>query len=233
MDTTITSIPAENYFGPFPSWIIEDGISGEQDEPQNPNGMPDWAQNQAQIDALKELMLLLVAYDHLHSKFLNLRQRISKPAYMQKQGNRTVSIGRFGIFQIEEVTMPLMVEDLTDAKLFTVFHPALDGTEGKHIPFQFDVREAMLFLESRMRDFPVNFEAENVGAPATLELWHFALRHCLDLGFKSGTFWLPQYDSSQSIWWRDVDGGEIFLNSHWAPVQKYIPGVTSWIPGDN
>ena len=33
--------------------------------------------------------------------------------YMQKQGNRTISIVRFGIFQVKEITMPAAAEDLT------------------------------------------------------------------------------------------------------------------------
>ncbi|KAH8744472.1 hypothetical protein F5882DRAFT_525926 [Hyaloscypha sp. PMI_1271] len=145
----------ETCFGPFASWIIEDGKSREQNEPQNPDDMPDWAQNQAHIGAVKELMLLLVAYDHFNSKFIDIRRGSRKGAYLRKQGNRTVSIVRFGIFQIEEITMPSAVEDMTDTKLFTRFHPALEGTEGKDIPYQFNVPYVMFFLQDKMRGFPV------------------------------------------------------------------------------
>lgn len=80
-------------------------------------------------------MLLLVAYNHFNSKFIDIRRGSTAGAYIHKQGNRTVSIVRFGVFKIEEITMPLAVKDMIDTKLFTKFHPALEGTEGEDIPY--------------------------------------------------------------------------------------------------
>ena len=62
----------ETCFGPFASWIVEDGRKRQQNEPQDPNDTePDWAENPADVGVVRELMLLLVAYDHFNSKFSN------------------------------------------------------------------------------------------------------------------------------------------------------------------
>ncbi|KAH8752159.1 hypothetical protein F5882DRAFT_267742, partial [Hyaloscypha sp. PMI_1271] len=109
----------ETCLGPFASWIIDDGRKREQEKPRQSGGMePEWAENTADVGAVRELMLLLVAYDHFNNKFQNEHTRnFGGGPYMQKPGNRTVSIVRFGIFQIEEITMPAAVEDLQDTYL--------------------------------------------------------------------------------------------------------------------
>ena len=62
-----------------------------------------------------------------------------------------------------------------------------------------------------------------------LEMWHFALRRYLNLGFKPGTFWVPrQTQYMESLWWKEVGQGEIFVDPNWAPVQEYRAGVLSW-----
>lgn len=221
----------ETCFGPFASWIIEDGRKRQRNEPQDPNDTePDWAENWADVGAVRQLMLLLVAYDHFNSKFQNGSwAKTDGGAYMKKQGNRTVSIVRFGVFQIEEVTMPAAVEDLTNGYLFADYHPALEGSEGEDIPYQFDVWFATVgLLDHKMRNRYLN-NRENPGPPAMLELWHFALRHYLNLGFRSGTFWMPRRPLyTQSTWWKEVGRGEIFINPNWVVVQKYQPGFISW-----
>ena len=220
----------ETCFGPFASWIVEDGRRR-----QDPNDIkPDWAENPADIGAVRELMLLMVAYDHFNSKFKNKTwSTTSGVAYMPKPGhllgNRTVSVVRLGIFQVEEVTMPIAFKDLTNGYLFTDFHPALKGSKGEDIPWQFNVWTTVAgHLDYRRRDVRPN-KRENPGPPAMLEIWHFALRRYLNLGFKSGTFWMPRKALyMQSLWWIEVGRGEIFVNPNWAPVQKYRPGVISW-----
>jgi hypothetical protein len=223
----------ETCLGPFASWIIDDGRKREQEKPQQSGGMePEWAENTADVGAVRELMLLLVAYDHFNNKFQHEHTRnFGGGLYMQKPGNRTVSIVRFGIFQIEEITMPAAVEDLQDTYLLARNHSALEGTEGKDIPYQFNVQKAFFFLKDRMRGSFFTWSKENPGPPGTFELWHFALRHYLNLGFKSGSFWMPRREDTymQSIWWREVGRGDIFMNPNWAIVQRYRPGVISWI----
>ena len=214
----------EACFGPFASWIIEDGRMREQSEPQGPNDThPDWAENRVDIGAVKELMLLLVAYDHFNDSFQTY-YRVSSP-YLQKQGNRIVSIVRFGIFKVEEITMPAAAEDLTDTPLFAQYHPALEGRAGKDIKYQIDNFRLMSELKQKTRTH-IPYHREHPGPPATLELWHFALRHYLNLTFKPGTFWMPR--DCDCIWWREVGRGEIFLNPNWNVVHKYNPGVISW-----
>ncbi|KAF8851656.1 hypothetical protein BDZ45DRAFT_808142 [Acephala macrosclerotiorum] len=221
----------ESCFGPFASWIIEDGRKRQQNEPQDPNyTVPEWAENPTDVGAVRELMLLLVAYDHFSSKFQNpIWARTGEAAYTKKQGNRTVSIVRFGIFQIEEITMPAAFEDLTTGYLSAAYHPALEGSQGEDIPLQFDIwSNTVGLLDHRKRNHH-DRNRENPGPPAMLEVWHFALRRYLNLGFRSKTFWMPRRPFyMQSLWWKEVGRGEIFLNPNWAPVQKYKPGVVSW-----
>jgi hypothetical protein len=214
----------EGCFGPFASWIIQDGRIRERNEPQDPNdAKPEWAENRADVGAVRELMLLLVAYDHFNHCFQNLFWDSSP--YLQKQGNRTVSIVRFGIFKVEQITMPAAVEDLTDTPLVAKYHPALDGTAGEDIKYQIDNFVAMWELSQDKRtDIP--YHREHPGPPAMLELWRFALRHYLNLTFKPWTFWMPEEDDC--IWWTEVGRGEVFLNPNWNVVQKYDPGVISW-----
>ncbi|KAG4440015.1 hypothetical protein IFR05_004529 [Cadophora sp. M221] len=222
----------ETCFGLLASWIVNDGRKRQQNQPQDPeHGDPYWVQNPADVGAVRELMLLSVAYDHFHSKFSNITwtRRGGASTYLKKSGNRTVSIIRFGIFQLEQVTMPPEFEDLRKGYLYTDYHPVLEGTPGEAIPYQFDVHSNTAGLLDRMKRSRFNWNRENPGPPAMLELWHFALRHYLNLGFKSGMFWMPRRPSYyQCTWWKEVGRGEIFINPDWAPVQRHIAGVISW-----
>lgn len=81
-------------------------------------------------------MLLLVAYNQFSLKFsISIWAKTGGAAYINKQGNRTVSIVRFGVFQIEEMTMPAIFEDLTTGHLSADYHPALKGSQGDDIPY--------------------------------------------------------------------------------------------------
>ncbi|KAG4418038.1 hypothetical protein IFR04_008858 [Cadophora malorum] len=105
----------------FASWIVDDGRERQRKEDPN-RTVPDWALKPEDVGAVRELMLLLVAYDHFHSKFSNLTWAgRGMSDYVKKQGNRSVSIVRFGIFQLEKVTMPADFNDLrTGEKRFRI-----------------------------------------------------------------------------------------------------------------
>jgi hypothetical protein len=173
-------------------------------------------------------MLLLVAYDHFSSKF-SIRAKTGGATYINKQGNRTVSIMRFGVFQIEEITMPATFEDLTTGRLSVDYHPTLKGSQEDDIPYQFNVWSVIRGLLDQRKRNRHSYNGENPGPPAILEVWHFALRLYLNLGFRSKTFWMPRRPLYiQSLWWKEVGRGDIFISPNWAPVQKYRPGVVSW-----
>ena len=58
---------------------------------------PDWGENPADVGAVRELMLLMVAYDHFNSKFENYIWTTGpgvawSPKPKNLLGNRTVSI---------------------------------------------------------------------------------------------------------------------------------------------
>jgi hypothetical protein len=120
--------------------------------------------------------------------------------------------------------MPAAVEDLQDTYLLSNKHPALEGTKGEDIPYQFSIDHAFYFLKVIIHNKQLakghrrgsffswsRVESVDPGPPGTLEFWYFALRHYLNLGFKSGTFWRPRRETTymQSIWWREVGRGDI------------------------
>lgn len=111
---------------------------------QGPGGhTPEWAENPEDVGAVRELMLLLTAYDHFQSKFSDVTKPQYAAACMKMQGNRTVSIVRFGYFRLEQITMPAAFEDLSKGYLYTEYHPVLEGSAGDGIPYQFDVGQVM------------------------------------------------------------------------------------------
>ena len=125
--------------------------------------------------------------------------------------------------------MPAAFEDLITGHLFTDFHPALKESQGEDIPYQFDVWSVVGGNSTKRKRNHHSHNRENPGPPAMLELWHFALRRYLNLGFRSKTFWMPRRRLyTQSLWWKEVGRGEIFISPTWAPVQKYRAGVVSW-----
>lgn len=217
----------ENIFGPFASWIVEDGRGRQQNMPIPDQTNPEWADTKEDVGAVRELMLLLVAYDVSISKFANFeRHGRDHPSYL-KEGIRTVSIVRFGVFHVEEIIMPVAVENLKRGHIVANYHSALVGTEGENIPYQFDVWRVVGELDEVLRTEIVD-ERENPGPPPLLELWHFVLRQYLNLGFRAATYWMPRWPLFlKSIWWKEVGRGEIFISPNWAVVQKYKPGVIS------
>lgn len=219
----------EACFGPFASWIIEDGRK-RQLEDDFEHSQPDWAEARADVGAVRELMLLMVAYDYFCNNFVNTSRRdVHRAARLRRQGDRAVSIVRFGVFQVEEITMPAEIQDLTEGFLDAKFHPALKDSKGENIPIRFDVDSAFEGLRWKERYNPA-IPRENLVAPPRLEFWHFALRHYLNLGFKAGTFREPRRSRDAHNTWRDEVGrGIIFINPNWAVVQKYEPGVVSWV----
>lgn len=215
-------------FGPLASWIVQSGRKRQQTAPQDSDKeQPDWAENAADIGAVRELMLLLVAYEHFSLKFENYTwAHHDYPAYLTKPGNKKVTIVRLGVFQLEEVTMPAAFEDLATGYLYIDSHSDLKGSQGEEIPIQFNVTMATMFLDRKRR---YKGTREYPGSPLMLEFWHFALRRYLNLGFKPGMFWMPGESLyKESTWWKEVGRGEIFISPNWAPVQKYKPGIISW-----
>ena len=223
----------ESVFGPFASWIVEDGRKRQRDEPRNSAGAePDWAEDSEDVGAVRELMLLMVAYDHFNGKIENGPRQSNPlgPEYMPNQDNRTVSIIRFGVFHVEQITMPSQLSDLKTDLLFAEFHPAFADSMGKWIPYQFDIWWTITEILEPAHRWQYNWwNRENPGPPPMMQLWHFALRKYLNLGFRYRTFWMPRRpDIWDCIWWKDVGRGEVFLNPDWAVVQKHQSGVISW-----
>ena len=138
---------------------------------------------------------------------------------------------RFGMFQVEKISMPAAAQDLTDTYLFAKDYLASESTEGKHLPYQFDVDYAMWLLKQKMRSPNENYHRENPGSPAMLELWHFALRHYLNLNLSRGLFGSPRRPHICNVY-----GGEKWAEGKFLLVQiglKYNSGVISGVRENN
>ena len=136
------------------------------------------------------------------------------PDWVQKPGNRSVSIVRFGLFQLEKVTMPAGFEDLRTGYLHTDYDPVLEGSRGEAMPYQFDVGSNTLGTLDKLKRNRYNDNREIPGPPAMLELWYFALRHCLNLGLMSGMFWMPRRDR-----YDQASGGEKWVEGRSSSIQ--------------
>jgi hypothetical protein len=65
--------------GPFVSWVIDDGRKRQQKNSQQSAGIePDWVEKTADVGALRELMLLLTAYDQFNNNWNTSTHRGSK-----------------------------------------------------------------------------------------------------------------------------------------------------------
>ena len=89
------------------------------------------------------------------------------------------------------------------------------GSLGEDIPWQFDLRMLVAGRLNHEKGKGRMWDWENSGPLAMLELWHFALRHYLYLGFRSKTFWMPRMPTyTQSLSWKGVGTGKIFMSAN-------------------
>lgn len=210
-------------FGPFAEWLVEDGRArGVRENPESRG-------------AVRELMLLLVAHEHLLCKF-NHKEYV--PFFGEEavhEGYRTkirgfegkprhVSVVLYGDFQVRQVTMPASIEDSGSILLPTTIHPLLKAADKDQ---GLNIAKATQALETHTRGRMSDGD-ENPNPPAMFELWFFALRHYLNLGFSAGSFWIWR----ECTWWEEVCGGHVFVDPTWEIVQPYVEGEVSWYKDD-
>ncbi|CZS93025.1 uncharacterized protein RAG0_03506 [Rhynchosporium agropyri] len=211
----------ENIFGPFASWLVKEGSAFQDPMPRSRH------------HETESLMCLLVGYEHLICKFTNLNgihafgryadSRICPAALEGK--TRTATIIVFGVFRVEEVIMPSNIEGTKDGLLPVSIHPTLKGTDQE----AFDIPSIMEHLDYHSQGSAPDDFHEHPNPPAMFQLWFFALRRYLDLGFSHNAFW----QWSECMWWQDVGGGTVFHDPSWAPVQPYKAGKVSWRDEDS
>ncbi|KAL2067658.1 hypothetical protein VTL71DRAFT_15754 [Oculimacula yallundae] len=220
----------EDIFGPFTSWLVEEAYSRHPPERTLELNRPEVAyQNPEQTKAdraVQDLMCLLVGYEHMITKFTNGDESYGFGRYLYKTDSpgpqaRKVTVILFGVFRVEEITMPSNIEDTESGLLPINIHPSLKDTDQEH----FDIPHILNHLDDASRNPHIDTSGgEHPYPPATFQLWFFALRRYLDLGFRHNAFWQWR----ECMWWEDVGGGRVFHDPSWAPVQPYEAGRVSW-----
>ncbi|KAH7309987.1 hypothetical protein BKA65DRAFT_575780 [Rhexocercosporidium sp. MPI-PUGE-AT-0058] len=228
----------EGIFGPFAKWLVDEGNArrSERLEPEPESELVDSDGNYVHPErttdrgALQDLMCLLVGYEHLICKFTNADMvgRYAFGRFAEPGGpptfhgkTRKVTIILFGVFRVEEVTMPLNIEETRKVLLPVTIHPSLKGSDQE----TFNIWHVIWSLTRYSRSPTANDRSgEHPDPPAMFQLWFFALRQYLNLGFSNGAF----YQWRESMWWEDVGGGTVFHDPEWAPVQPYVKGKVSW-----
>ncbi|KAL3423150.1 dihydrodipicolinate synthetase family protein [Phlyctema vagabunda] len=220
----------ENIFGPFVSWLIEDGKKRPIPESSNSYGFGDTGTEDKSISgAVSELMCLITAYDYLDdvlSQKHGLDWIETEPKTSIHEGKiRKTCVILFGVFLPQEICMPALIEDSDRSSLIISQHPELKNTKGEALYGQFSVENVLAGLQSHSRspnrDDP---SGEHPDPPPLFELWLFALRHYLNLTFTSNAFWMWR----ECLWWQEVCGGMVFVYPDWAPLEPYIPGTVPW-----
>jgi hypothetical protein len=121
-------------FGPFATWLI---ANAKAEARRRNFDVPAYWYRQAEkegesrqfdlesVYAEWELMTMLLAYEHLHVKFVNGNGESAlgryKPPEPMPEKTRKVHVVLFGAFVLEEITMPALVGDM--ASLFLVANP--------------------------------------------------------------------------------------------------------------
>ncbi|KAK0101136.1 hypothetical protein ONS95_012882 [Cadophora gregata] len=225
----------ECIFGPFARWLVDEGNAREEKYPEHEPKRTYPEDDSSHLDevksnrgAVQDLMCLLVGHEHLICKFTNAnsddgygfaRWAIPKDKLAKEWKTRKVTVVLFGVFRVEEVTMPSNIENTKHILLPTAIHPSLKGTDQA----AFDMLCVIHFLDIRSRG--PGDRCEHPDPPAMFQLWLFALRKYLKLGFRSGSFWQWR----ECMWWEEVGSGVVFHEPRWAIVQPYVEGEVSWL----
>ncbi|PVH71568.1 hypothetical protein DL98DRAFT_520986 [Cadophora sp. DSE1049] len=226
----------ESLFGPFAKWLVDEGNARERRNPEPESGdREDESSQYSEVTnnrgAVQDLMCLLVGYEHLLCKFTNVDVngngnngygfgRFTDPSSIlpSQWKKREVTIVLFGVFRVEEVTMPSEIENTVDMLLPTTIHPSLRESDQA----AFDMSCIIHFLDQHSRGPGDGNEHPN--PPAMFQLWFFALRRYLNLGFSKRAFWQWR----ECMWWEQVGSGVVFHEPRWAIVQPYVKGKVSW-----
>ena len=198
-------------FGQFAEWLIEDS-KGRAEENLCQQA---WTFDIPQVSAIWETMMMVAAYEHLVSQFINGDGKIgfgrfspdetSQPIKQTITGKtRKVSIILFGEFRVEEITMPALVEDSAGIKLladpviparpFRNFVTAAGSMIAKesvmskdmYPPWMFDIANLLEILYTNC-DLP-NHHDGWPAPPPPLQFFTFILRKHFGLQFQTKAF---------------------------------------------
>ena len=228
--TTVGKWRNEEYkkvFGPFAEWLVEDGKKrGSKSDTvrvQSRKRNQGAERGNGVAGAVEQLMCLLVAYEHLNSKFVRSIFENSLAYDNMKEGTRKVDVVLFGIFCPEQISMPGKVRESKRVFLRPDPHPELVGSKAAKVFDTIPIGHVLQQMQrhSRSRFVP---DDENPPPPPIFELWFFALREYLALGFEEGAFWIWR----ESMWDEAVGGGYVFADPDWEICEDYKEGQVSW-----
>ncbi|KAH8593555.1 hypothetical protein B0O99DRAFT_626577 [Bisporella sp. PMI_857] len=221
----------DNLLGPFSSWLVEDANLRAPPPEKNPTLSDSHNFGPHGKKLLEDLMCLLVAYEHLACKFTNNTDESSMGRYPNKRipspskrNARKVTIILFGVFQVEQITMPADITETKNFLLTAESHPDLHTKDGALFGV-FDIPAVINGLESEGRRRDLTGSEEHRSPPATFELWHFTLRKYLNLGFSERAFWIWR----ECTWVEDVGCGTVFVRPSWNIVERYRPDRSTWM----
>ncbi|KAH7378125.1 hypothetical protein BKA64DRAFT_750507 [Cadophora sp. MPI-SDFR-AT-0126] len=225
----------ESLFSPFAEWLVNEANARERRNPE-----PEFTDPKVEFSqfsevtnnrgAVQDLMCLLAGYEHLICKFTNVngkkgygfRRHTDPSSVLPVQWKkRKVTIVLFGVFRVEEVTMPSIIENTVDVLLNIAVHPSLQDTDQA----SFDMSCIIDFIDQH--SCGPDFGNQNPYPPAMFQLWFFTLRRHLHLGFLRGAFW-QWYEGTV---WEQFGTGDVFREPRWAIVQPYVEGKVSWYLG--
>jgi hypothetical protein len=184
------------------------------------------------VGSIKEIMLLIGAYEHLTSKIQNLEGNRRHPTYECSTqfsdivgSSRTVIVVLFGIFRLDEICMPSNIEETGRALLIArpvqqrPHEDELDADSVEAFSKIVDIQHVIneLSCASRRPNFHDGFPVP----PPMYQFFVFAARRYLGLRFQPGFFERVK----DSGYLEQIQWGYVFKETDWDtfPFREYDP----------
>lgn len=185
-------------FGPYAEWLVEDGKSLAAE-----NNCPIvWDFDSSQVSCILETMMMVRVHNHHQCNFVNGDGKIGHGRYspddespsMKQEipgASRNATVIMFGVFRLEEISMPVVVKDSSNTKLIAnpVLCPEIseDNTsETTRLWMNIDIQNILDIL-FRNCNLPNHYNGYP-GAPPEFQIFSFILRKYFNLQFKTEAF---------------------------------------------
>lgn len=198
-------------FGPFAEWLIEKGKTRRlEEEYRSRSSGQDCATERSdriQLDSIREVLQLLVAYEHLcsrnkNNKFVNGNGKKGFARFSDGQSEvkirgavRKASVVLFGVFQVEEISMPALVKDAAHTSVIANPGVQMKEHEGDAIksPSVVSSPSNIVDIDCILDTLYTNSTRPNhhdgyPAPPPRLQLFTFILRKYFDLRFSEREF---------------------------------------------
>jgi hypothetical protein len=220
----------EHAFEPVAEWLVGDGEARCVQE-----GLKQIGENE-EASTVREMIHLLAAYEHLTNKIVNGNpdwdlgrhqinnqgshsgdfegQVIPAPPNGFPSGIRKISVCLFGVFQVEDISLPIHVEDMTFRYLFA--EPCAElQREGESLSSKTGISPTSFWdIQSFLRRSRTGVE----GPPAALvKFFSFILENYLDCEFTEDAFGDPEEEPDVYSWgpFYSLGWPRLFCNGEW------------------